>query len=318
MRKTLRVISVPFALGGRKGGVAHGPDALCAHGLLRHLGKICTSVHSVNVALEDVSAEMPSSPSALSGNIHAIGAVREMTRHVGAQVFIAHRLGQFPVVIGGDHSVSIGTLPQLLDPAISNGRRVGLLWIDAHYDAHTPKTSHSHYANGLPLASALGRGARSLGSFRTDSTGRRHRLHFLPTRVLHIGAGESDCESEEVALLEKLRVKTVAMRDMHRDGALSFMDPLRTFLGAVDDVVLTVDLDAIRKDFAPAVSFQSEYGMLPSQLFRMARTVAESGKLRQVEIMEYNPDFEEYGENDSPITAHLVFDLLATLLAIKQ
>ncbi len=211
--------------------------------------------------------------------------------------------------------MSIGTLPQFLDPALSAGRRVGLLWIDAHYDAHTPKTTHSRYANGLPFASVLGRGAKNLGSYRCDVKGRKRRLCFHPRHTLHIGAGESDCESEEVALLEKLHVKRVTMRDIHHCGMPAIMEPLAHLLDDVDDVVLTLDLDAIRKDFAPAVSFQSKSGLLPSQLFPMLRLVAQSKKLRQVEIMEYNPDFEKFLVSGSPMTAHLVFSVLQELLA---
>ena len=103
------------------------------------------------------------------------------------------------------------------------------------------------------------------------------------------------------------------MQDIHEKGSVVCHAPLSELLARVDDVILTLDLDAIRHDFAPGVSFQSKNGMLPSQLFPVLRELAVSGKLRQVEIMEYNPDYEKQNTNFSPVTAHLVFDILQQL-----
>ena len=313
MTRIIDVIGVPFAHGGATSGPMHGPESLMQFGLLPALAALARVVSYTDLSQLTEDQTTFFGPRIERGRIHNEAALMEMSRLAAARVFVSHRLHKFPIILGGDHSVSIGTLSEYLDPSISSGRRVGLLWIDAHYDAHTDRTSRSHHSNGMPLATALGRGRRSLGHYRVVD-GQKQRLVFRPEDVLHIGAGEMDCEPEEEALLQKLSVKTVRMSDIHESGITAFVTPLQGFLDAVDDVILTIDLDAIRKDFAPAVSFPSEAGLLPSHLFMMARMIAQSKKIRQIEIMEYNPDVEQYANDGAPITAHLVFALLAQLL----
>ena len=319
MQKNIDVIGVPFALGGSKSGSARGPAMLIENGLAAHLSRLGHKATYVDTRVNSEFSRHFSARDLHSKKVASLFAVQEVTKLAGAHVFIAHTLGHLPLVIGGDHSISLGTLSQYLDPVFSVGRRVGLLWLDAHYDAHTPTSSHSHYANGLPFASALGFGERSLASFRSTSNKKTmRRLKFAPYNVLHIGAGESDCESEEVALLDNLKVKRVTMADIRRDGFASCAGVLGTFLKEVDDIIFTFDLDAMRQDFVPGVSFQSQSGLLPWHAFMIADAVAHSGKLRQLEIMEYNPDFEESTPDGCPKTADFVLLFLERLFGVYK
>lgn len=314
MKRPIEVIGVPFAQGGRKGGSARGPQGLIAHGLLDFLCTRGLTPTYTDVQRLSASPEIFGASPVLSGPVRSHDAVLSVAKLAGARVFAAHTLGRLPLVIGGDHSISLGTVPQFLDPVFSHGRKVGLLWLDAHYDAHTPKTSHSHFANGLPFASALGYGERALGCYGAFGKAAQHRrLRFRPENVLHIGAGSSDCEPEEVALLQKLNVKSVTMADIHREGSEVLMRALDAFLHEVDDVIFTFDLDAMHKKFVPGVSFQSTGGLFPWHAFKIAQMVAASGKLRQIEIVEYNPDAEEYTSLGYPKTADFVFLFLEQL-----
>jgi arginase len=319
MTQHVRVVGVPFALGGSKHGPAQGPSRLKEYGLIEHIASLGYSTSYVDIQKEGINPDAFTIATKSAGGVHALSSVREVTTLAGAHTFAAHRVGHFPLILGGDHSVSIGTLPQFLDPTISPSKKVGLLWIDAHYDAHTPNTTHSHYANGLPLASVLGRGSRKLGCYRSEGgISRKKRLHFLPQYVLHVGAGRSDCEPEELALLTKLGVKTVTMQDIRRGGVDAFVRPLLRLLCGVDHLIVTIDLDAIHQDYAPGVSFRSKHGMIPEEALLIGDIVRESGKLRQLEIMEYNPDFEEYTMAGSPKTADFVFRLLEQLLRASK
>ncbi len=316
MKTVVDIIGVPFALGGSDTGPARGPDVLLREGLSVHLGRCGHPTTYTNVRDACATPEIFTAEPVHSGRVCSGKAVHLMSKLVGAYTFKSLRLGHIPVIIGGDHSVSIGTLPQILDPALSGGRRVGILWLDAHYDAHTPKTTRSHFANGLPLASALGYSDKNMAVYSRGTAGRRRkRLKFSPHNILHIGAGTSDCENEEIELLQRLQVKCITMEEI-RSGCLGdWVDTLKCFLGAVDEVIVTLDLDAIRKDFAPGVSFPSNHGLLPSQMSLIAGCIAESKKLRQLEIMEYNPDHEQWDKDNFPITAMLVLNLAEAFLA---
>lgn len=312
----ISVIGVPFALGGIEDGPYFGPSELFRTGLMRVLIEMGHEPAFHSLADESRALALPKVRRLTHprGRIHYEPELHEVCKLSGAAVFCAHRKGHFPIVLGGDHSISAGTLPQFLAMPESVGRRVGLLWIDAHYDAHTDRTTYSHHGNGLPLASVLGRGKRSLGVYQTGATGKRERLAFDPSRVLHVGAGESDCEPEEAELLEKLKVQTLTMRDLSESSDVPILKlAVESLLARVDDLIVTFDLDAVHEDYAPAVSFRSKHGMHPEQIYLIADLIKQSGKLRQVEIMEYNPDFEKH-ENDKPVTAGLVHAFMRRLL----
>lgn len=311
MNGTIEVIGVPFSLGGKKRGSDRGPDALVENGLLTCLSTLGYEVKYQ--PCESVSKYSEIFPPCDDGGtqIHSFDAVQSVTKLAGARVFACHRLGNFPLILGGDHSISLGTLPQFLDPSICRNRNVGLLWVDAHYDAHTESTTASLYANGLPFAYALGNGEASLACFThtDDNFSEKKRLHFDTNLALHIGAGDSDCEDEEKTLLEFLSVRNISMQDIHQHGDMSFTLPLEQLLSRVDDLIVTFDLDVMHQNFAPAVSFQSKNGMSPNQAFLIADMIRKSGKLRQLEIVEYNPDFE-IQELGVPITAEFVKNFL--------
>lgn len=312
MKRVIDVIGVPFSLGGKKRGSQYGPDVLVHHGILsciRSLGYQVSYQSCVNVSESQCTQHV------MGVNINFLNAVESMTKSAGARVFASHRVGNFPIVIGGDHSVSLGTLPQFLDPAISHERKVGLLWVDAHYDAHTEDTTTSHFANGLPFAYALGSGETSLACHTSCDNNiiGKIRLRFMSEFVLHIGAGKTDCEEEEILLLQSLGVRNISMKDMYDNGEEIFITQLEKLLRDIDDLIVTFDLDVMHRNFVPAVSFQSEHGMNPTQAFIIADMVRDSTKLRQLEIMEYNPDYEVYDQK-KPISATFIMNFLDHIL----
>lgn len=320
MQKIIDVIGAPFSYGGSRAGPSSGPNAFVASGLLTYLESLGHKVSYRSACERTPNQEeiLNTQSKVRRGHIRHEESVLKVVQLAAAHVFVAHRLGHTPLVLGGDHSVSLGTLTPYLDDAISGGRKVGLLWLDAHYDAHTPTTSHSAYANGLPLASALGRGKRTFAQYRSFADGKKKRLRFLPDNVLHIGAGERDCEPEETALLTKMGVKVVTMSDICNGGEKVYREALSQFLENVDDVIFSFDLDAMRMEYVPGVSFQRQDGFFPHQAVGIASILRKSGKLRQVEIMEYNPDFEELDLDGSLKTATFVAMFLGHLFGSEE
>ncbi len=308
MNRPLTVVLVPFSGGGRDPGPQTGPDALVELGLLTCLSE------NHQVRCRDVSRMYPSWPSRgmQPGRVFGADDVEAMSRLAGAEVFAAHRLSQVAVVIGGDHSISLGTVSQPHHPDLYPGSSVGLLWIDAHYDAHTISTTHSKYANGLPFAAALGRGSAWCASHMRTPRGWR-RLRYAPQDVLHVGAGELDCEKEEVQLLDELGVMRVTMHGVHTRGMAHLRSAVENFLQRHDKVVVSIDLDAIHSRYAPGVSFPNQTGLHPFHLGLIGEMVSSHGGLIQIEVMEYNPvrDIEQK-------TGILAIAILETFLQKKH
>jgi arginase len=279
------IILAPFSGGGRSVGPADGPGVLMKLGLAEHVSRFC-DVSLLN-ASEIFTATWPNRPMH-PGRIIGGEEVEHVARLLGALVFSAHRTSRIPVVVGGDHSVSLGTVTQVCDRDLYPGCRTGLIWIDAHYDSHTVRTTHSRYANGLPMAAALGAGNLRYAQRRKSSRG-WHRLVYDPKDVIHIGAGKIDCEPEEVALLHRLGVHCVTHDDIFTHGIAYLGSSLREFVGKYEKLVVSMDLDVIDKAFAPGVSFQNAHGLHPVHLELISRIVRTHGGLTQLEIMEYNP-----------------------------
>lgn len=213
--------------------------------------------------------------------------------------------GCMPFVLGGDHSIAIGSGRGALEFANAQGKKLGLLWIDAHYDAHTHKTTHSHNANGMPLATLLGYGPRV---FRPINQA------FLPKHVLHLGAGETDCEPEERALLEMLGVTTISARQFHKEQLVLAWKALSSFLERVDLIWVSFDLDAADRSLTPAVHLRSDGGLTRPELLWIAGHVANSGKLCGADVVEYKPGAEEYDDEGVGTTARFAGDFLLRLL----
>lgn len=233
----------------------------------------------------------------------------------------ACRLGGrgIPVILGGDHSVAIGSGRAALEYASFLKKRIGLLWIDAHYDAHTHETSQSHNANGMPLATLLGYGARAFrpcrrshGSRLSCVTCHRPALAYRPEHVLHLGAGHAYCEPEEKVLLERLGVRMFSQRELSRHGEQAWI-ALIALIDRVDMLWVSFDLDAVNKAYAPGVHLRADEGIDPKQLYFFADWVAQSKKLCGLDITEYKPSAEEYDVSGRGKTAMLAAEFLARI-----
>ncbi len=200
-------------------------------------------------------------------------------------------------VIGGDHSCAIGTWTGA-SIAISGKGPLGLIWIDAHLDAHMAETSPSGCVNGMPVAALLGYGTPALIDLL------RPGAKVLPQDLCLIG-GRS-YEQEEINLLNKLGVRFILMEEVHKYG-------LEAALNEAVDIAtsgtagfgISIDLDAIHSDDAPAVGTPAPDGIPATQLIDSIARLETGGKLLGYEIAEFNPRLDSGGR-----TARLICDLL--------
>ncbi|MDA8257457.1 MAG: arginase [Betaproteobacteria bacterium] len=211
--------------------------------------------------------------------------------------------GDFPLVIGGDHSCAIGTWSGL-KAALDHDRRLGLIWIDAHMDSHTPASSPSRNVHGMPLACLLGHGDPRL----TGIAGAAPKL--LAEDVCLIGV--RSFESAEAALLDQLGVSIFFMDEVRQRGLPAvFADALRRVTRHTAAYGISIDLDALDPAEGPGVGTPVAGGLSRADLTDALALAQGDERLRALEIVEYNPYRDEHF-----VTARAIHDLCQSVIEI--
>jgi arginase len=231
----------------------------------------------------------------------SLGAVEDIASQLAARVRSYVQEGNFPLVIGGDHSCAIGTwsgVKRVLDAEA----RLGLIWIDAHMDSHTFGSSPSQQIHGMPLACLLGVGDRRL----TDIAGAGAKL--LPQDVCLIGV--RSFESEEAALLEKLGVRIFFMDEIRRRGLHAVLiEALALVRRDTAGYGISIDLDALDPVEESGVGSPVPGGLLRADLTDALHLAHGDDRLLALEIVEYNPYLDQHF-----VTAHAIHDLCQSLV----
>lgn len=289
-RSSIRIFGVRSGIGGRDPGAVAAADTVRAAGLASHLG-----VDAGEVSWGDIfapSRRHASDPTA---------AMARLNPRIAAAVRDATRDDARPLVIGGDHSCAVGTWSGV-HAATRHRGPLGLLWIDAHLDSHTPDTSHTGLVYGMPLAALLGYG----GAAFTDCLHPGPKL--LPQHVCVFGA--RSYEPEERALLDRIGVRVIGMAEIERRGVADAMDEAVSIVrSAGGGYGITIDLDALDPRDAPGVGTPAPGGLRAARLLPALRAVGEDEDLRALEICEYNPGRDRRG-----ITQRNLFALASTVL----
>jgi arginase len=232
---------------------------------------------------------------------------RMVTRHNAAladAVAAAMAAGHLPVVLGGDHAVAIGTWGGVARGLAAPGGKktpVGLIWFDAHLDAHTVATSPSLNPHGMPAAVLLGHGEEQFLAVGG---------HVVrPENLCYIGA--RSYESGEIALLRRLGVRIFKMEAVRRRGLDAVLtDALMIATSGTAGFGVTIDLDGFEPEDAPGIGLKTENGLRRAEMLQALAGLGRRDDLAAIEIVEYIPELDEDRR-----TAHLVRDLLTALLA---
>ena len=228
-----------------------------------------------------------------------IARIAGLCRRLADEVAQALEAGEFPLVIGGDHSIAVGTWSGV---ARVVGAPLGLLWIDAHLDSHTPETTYSGAVHGMPLACLLGRGDKRLLGIGRPGT----QVSAAHTVVL----GPRSYETEEMDFLRSMGVRIIESSEIAERGfAACLQEAIAIVTAAPAGFGLTLDLDAIDPDSAPGVGSPEPDGLWDGDVLAAVAELATLPGLRAVEIAEYNPDRDKQGR-----TARLIADLIGEML----
>jgi len=227
------------------------------------------------------------------------GRIAELCGDLAGEVAVALGANEFPVVIGGDHSIAIGTWSGV---ARVLGEPFGLLWIDAHLDSHTPETSYSGAIHGMPLACLLGRGDKRLLNIGLSGP----QISAAHTVVL----GPRSYEPEEIEFLQRMGVRVIDSNEVLQRGFTACLEEAVAIVStAPAGFGVTLDLDAIDPELAPGVGSPEPDGLVAHDVLAAVHRVSGLPGLKALEIVEYNPDRDRFGT-----TAGLIADLIGQIL----
>jgi arginase len=286
------VLGVGLDLGSLRRGVDMGPSAIRCADLserIRSVGATVADLGNVPTVLAETAPERDAQSRYLEAILDTCG-------RLAAQVRAAVQAGATPIVLGGDHSIAMGTLAGL---AAARGTG-GVVWIDAHGDLNTPATTPSGNVHGMPLAAALG-----ACGFSMD--GMSDAPWVDPARTVLVGVRQLD--EGEKRLVSELDLRVFTMSDIDRRGIASVMAEALGIAEGPNFVHVSFDVDVCDPEIAPGVGTPVPGGLSYREAHLAMELVFDSGMLSAMEVVEVNPILD-----NANATGALAVELIASAL----
>jgi arginase len=301
MPQKVRIIGVPMDLGASRRGVDMGPSALRVGGLATHIKQMGHHLEDIG----NIPVKQPEEQHYGEKKAKYLNEIAETCQGLADIVEKSLDEGMIPIVMGGDHSIAVGTMGGVSRHFRKKEKRIGLVWLDAHADMNTPDTSPSGNIHGMPLASIVGHGAPEL----TDLVGPRPMVN--PRNVCLIGA--RDIDSKEKRIIKESGVHVFTMRDLDERGMREVMaEALRFANDDTDGVAVSLDLDFVDPTDAPGVGTPVRGGVTYREAHLAMEMLADSKGLVSLEVVEVNPVIDHHNQ-----TAVLGVELLLSALGKK-
>jgi len=276
------ILGAPLDLGAGRRGVDMGPSALRLAGLNAKLSSLGYTVDDLgNVAVE----QQESTPS-LVENAKYLPQIAATCERLAAGVRNAMEKGKFPLVLGGDHSVAIGTVSGVSEALRSRSEKLGLLWIDAHADMNTPESSPSGNVHGMPLACCVGRGPKEL----TGIFGYSPKVEGRNVAII----GLRDVDIRERPNVRESGVTSFTMRDIDEMGLLKVIrDAIGIVTNGTAGFHLSFDMDCVDPMEAPGVGTPVRGGVTYREAHLAMESICDCSGMVSMELVEVNPVLDE-------------------------
>jgi arginase len=275
--KAVSILGVPLGYGASMAGVDMGPAALRVAGLNLRIVQLGYEVHDLGDLRLERSQLVPPTGEKLKYLPQIESACRELAVEVEG---ILDR-GELPLILGGDHSIAIGSISGFARHCRRQNKVPGLIWFDAHADMNQPSTTPSGNIHGMPLAVLLGYGVSEL----TQIGGFSPKLD--PKFCVHVGARDIDRGERE--LVAKLGIRFITMREIDERGMSACMDEaIQIALRASGGYAVTFDVDALDPGDAPGSGTLVRGGLTYREAHLAMEKIAEAGGMRSLEVVEIN------------------------------
>jgi arginase len=303
--RRIGLVGVPLGFGAGQVGSELGVNAMRlshirGHRLVDHIRGLGYSVTDHG----DVEMELPIAAAGPDENPKYLREVARSTKNIFDAISSLLTEGEMPVILGGDHTVAIGTFSAVSAAARNDGSEIGLMWFDAHADINTPETSSTGNIHGMPLAALFGQGPEEL----VDIGGFSPKLDSK--YFAHVGARDLD-EGERSRIHDlSLRDSFFTMSDIDKRGMFACMNEALSIVSkAPGGFAVTFDIDSIDPRFAPGSGTLVRGGLTYREAHLALEMIAEHGGLRSFEIVEVNPLLDQRN-----ITVELACELILSAL----
>ncbi|BCJ87293.1 arginase [Effusibacillus dendaii] len=294
MKKQVSIIGVPLDLGQGRRGVDMGPSAIRYANLQERLQKLGCQVTD----LGNVDVPTPESQRVEHEKLKYLKEIVSVSNHVAERVAAEMQQGKFPIILGGDHSMAIGSVAGVTKA----NRNIGVIWFDAHADMNTEETTPSGNIHGMPLAVSLGIGHPDL----TGVAGFQPKIQAK--NVVLVGARSID--EEERLIIRRSGITVFTMHEIDKLGMSKVMsEAIRIASDGVSGVHLSLDLDAFDPREAPGVGTPVLGGVTYREGHLAMEMLASADMVTSVDVVEVNPVLDV--ENR---TARVAVDMIGSLL----
>jgi arginase len=280
-------------LGQSRRGVDMGPSAIRYAGLQSRLENLGWTVYDAGNIHVPVIEQIAVDETFECYPTHHMSAIAPVAQEIHNAMLKSVHAREDAIFLGGDHSISIGSI----SGALHRAHKVGVIWVDAHGDFNTPKTSPSGNIHGMVVTSLMGRGPEAL------AIGERR---LSPDQIVMIGTRDLDFE-ERIALRES-GIKVMTMRDIDEDGMASVVRTALSVLGDVEAIHVSFDMDSLDPSVAPGVGTPVQGGLNYREAHLLLEMLADDGRVRSMDIVEVNPILDTLN-----YTAEIAVGLAASL-----
>ena len=291
MPNTVHILGIPLDLGQSRRGVDMGPSAIRYADLAFKISKLGYNVEDWGNVTVPVREHLPRKDA--PGYVSEIKDVCNSIYNIGRQIISKNG---FPLFLGGDHSLAIGTVA-----AVTENSPSGVMWIDAHGDFNIPQTSPNGNIHGMPVSILLGYGIEEL-----VDVGRPGRKLY-PDQIVLIGT--RDLDYDERGMLRESGIRIYTMREIDERGMAAVARDAISCLGHLPSIHISFDMDAIDPFLAPGVGTPSPGGLSYREAHLLMEIVSDTGKVGSMDIVEINPILDH--RND---TAEIAVELACSAL----
>ena len=294
----VHILEMPLDFGASRHGSDMGPSAIRLAGIKEKLEAIGhkTFVHTDIFKATAQEYEKPGNP-----NAKYLKPIVRACNKLASSVEIITSDGDFPLVLGGDHSVVLGSLAGLAATAKKTGQKIGVLYVDAHGDFNTDETTPSGNIHGECLAASAGLGLPELTNLYFEGQ------KVDPKNICFVGS--RDLDPGEKKLMKEAGVTVFTMSDIDRQGFDTVVQKVLEFFKKVDIIHVSFDMDCLDPMFAPGTGIPLPGGLTNREALLLMEEIATTGKVKSAEIVEVNPILDVRNQ-----TAILAVNLAARLL----